>query len=39
MNKTDLKLGWILALLEQGDDVSGFLDEITKPGEVVYSAD
>ncbi|MBW2609533.1 MAG: nucleotidyltransferase domain-containing protein [Deltaproteobacteria bacterium] len=26
-------------LVEQGDDVSGFLDEITKTGEVVYSAD
>ena len=26
-------------LLEQGDDVSGFLDEIIKTGELVYSAD
>lgn len=26
-------------LMEQGNDVSGFLDEITKNGEVVYSAD
>ena len=26
-------------LVEQGDDVSGFLDEITRTGEVVYSAD
>ena len=26
-------------LVEQGDDVSGFLDEITKTGKVVYNAD
>jgi len=26
-------------LVEQGNDVSGFLDEITKTGEVIYSAD
>ena len=26
-------------LVEQANDVSGFLDEITKTGEVVYSAD
>lgn len=26
-------------LVEQGNDASGFLDEITKTGEVVYSAD
>ena len=26
-------------LLEAGDDISGFLDEITKTGEVVYSTD
>lgn len=26
-------------LVEQGNDVSGFLDEIIKTGEVVYSAD
>ncbi len=26
-------------LVERGNDVSGFLDEITKTGEVVYSAD
>lgn len=26
-------------LVEQGNDISGFLDEITKTGEVVYSAD
>jgi uncharacterized protein YjgD (DUF1641 family) len=26
-------------LLEAGEDKSGFLDEITKTGEIVYSAD
>ena len=26
-------------LLEAGEDISGFLDEITKTGEIVYSAD
>ena len=26
-------------LVEQGDDVTGFLDEITKTGKVIYSAD
>lgn len=26
-------------LLEAGDDISGFLDEITKTGEIVYSSD